>query len=252
VTGLSDWPRPFYDADAPGDRPFVVIAVFGSFAGRSLDLSKSRHRVAGPPAGLAVDIEPGALFREALEAPLIRTLYSETEPYARAAAAPEAMLIRGEPDDPSTLNYLRDTAGLVVAALEAAGGEPVAMDLNGFLLRTPEMWRNACWAPEEGDPHAYVHVFAHPDGEDELLTTRGLRTFGRPDIAFPGVAAAWRDEAVEVVQRLITTQARGGVAPEGQPIGIAGAPEGFVVRHAAAAEDPTFNNRHIRIVREGS
>jgi hypothetical protein len=56
------------------------------------------------------------------------------------------------------------------------------------------------------------------------------------------------DDAAQLCNRFIEHMAFGLVVPDGEPIRVAGLPEGMVSRNRGDLEDPDFNNVHLEIV----
>jgi len=96
---LESWPRPEW---VPGGGDALVeYVVFGSF-NEPFTVSRSKHRVQGVPEG----VKAGAGDSRACRA---------------LTVGPFGDLLGGTVKDPRTLDYLRDSVGLVTAALDGRG-----------------------------------------------------------------------------------------------------------------------------------
>ncbi len=95
------------------------------------------------------------------------------------------------------------------------------------------------------NPHVVV-LFTEEDG-GRWLHTRGMIKFARPDLSLHGLAPANHEAALELIQRMIGFQARGGLFQDGAELKIKGAPQGLTCWHGGSMDDPDFNNVHLTI-----
>lgn len=249
---LPSWPRPHYQPG--GGAPFLFYKLHGDFAAMPA-ISRSRYRTGGLPAGIdsyliTRDKAPG-LFDLGLD----ERITSSLDPTLRAAiaAAPHAVIVRGQPATDDSLDYLRDTIGVVTAILEAGG---VAMlDPQRFGWWAPAGWRAQVFEPARPRPWMHVVILVSDDETADApgrrwVHTRGLRTFGRPDLSVRGVT----DDELPVIQQLcnrfIELMALGAVVPEGQPVRMQALPGAWRCHHGGDLDDPDFNNVHLAIRRE--
>jgi hypothetical protein len=216
-----------------------------------LKVSRSRHRVSGVPEELGVvscSAREAGLAAAVSEPVLAGALDAALGPGAEAVRRAEsAVVVRGAFRDPPALGYLRDTLG-VLAALLDAGGLAV---LDPLALRwwSPHEFRSVVHAGEDVDAFQHVALLRSHAPDGAWFHTRGLVKFGRPDLSLPGVAPAWEQAAVELIERLAWAEVRGHVIPDGEPIRMAGIPDGLVCRRAGSPDDPDFNNVHVAIGR---
>ena len=100
-----------------------------------------------------------------------------------ALAAPQQLVIRGQIADPTSLDYLRDTIGVVAASLE--GGGAAVFDPQILTVFGADEWRAQFFEDAfETTKHAVILVSPQDDGR-VWLHTRGMRVFGRPDLSLP-------------------------------------------------------------------
>ena len=246
---LASWPRPSYADDG---RPFLFFAVFGASTD-GLEVSRSRHRCAGVPAGLdlsAYDAQQHADWLDSLRSGYLWEKLQHDDPeLARiTAGATTCVVLRGEPTDDVTLDYLRDTVGLIQAFFD--NGAACLYDPQQLRWWGADEWRKGVFEAAKPVPHRHVVKLVSPMEDGTLwLHTRGMRLFGRPDLSMHAVTPETQPAVVEMFDRLIDLQSAGGVVAHAQPIRMAGMPDGLACFHGGDVDDPEFNNVHIEIGR---
>ncbi|WP_257165345.1 hypothetical protein [Bradyrhizobium sp. SRS-191] len=246
---LADWPRPQFAAG--GNNPFLFYVVFGrvDFA---QPLSRIAYRTEGIPEGVELmgyspTVHPDVVsgFRSGFL--WDRLISTDPELAAQIAAQDSCLVIRGEVDDPPTLNYFRDVSGLLTFCLDAGG---VAIyDPQMFKWWRPSEWRARAFDSGQSALHEHVVTLVSEDADGtEWYHTRGLRKFGRPDISVHRVRAEHRTAIVELINRFIELLASGGRVPDGQEIRMHALPAGMTCWRKGSSDDPDFNNEHIEIV----
>ncbi|MEL7347853.1 MAG: hypothetical protein AAFN17_08880 [Pseudomonadota bacterium] len=233
------WTRPQY---TEAGQPLLRFAVFGNNDVARLDVTSD------VPSGIvARSVAPGDL-QGLLGQVMLTRLYAGTPAMASARSAASVSLVEGAPEAFEDLAYLRDTIGLVAAlAASADDGQGAAiLDLNSFHLRTRRDWEEKLHrgTPEPAD---FVQIFVDEGLDGSMISTRGLLTFGRPDIAFPDVAHGWRDGALAAVNCLIGLAADGDAFDTGQVVEVPGVALPFQLVEGGSPDDPLFNNRHVKI-----
>jgi hypothetical protein len=245
---LASWPRPHF---APGGGDALLFyAVFGTFDLKK-PLSRSKYRTSGMPEWLELMHYDRATHRDVIagyQSGKMWELLSRDVPLtaAEAEAAPQCVALRAEVKDPPTLDYFRDTIG-VIAWLLDAGGLSV-YDPQMLWLWSADEWREDAFAPGEPNPDRHTVILASP--EDDGTTwyhTRGMRKYGRPDLSVHNVGEKHADGIAELLERFVEMQALGGVIPEGQDVRMEGLPPGGVCRHGGSHDDPDFNNVHVAV-----
>ena len=245
----ANWERKQFQPE--GGNAFLFYAVFGDLPDE-ITISGKEYHCASIPDGVELlrydaENQPDVLdgFREG---PMWDLLVQENP--AMAAQVERAnccALVRGEISDPPNLRYLRDCVGLVTWFL----------DHGGCCVYDPEMlrwWEPGVWRQQIFEPHAPVprhHVVILCSGEETgfglWLHTRGMRKFGRPDLSVHNVPQKLGEAVIDLLNRLIETQAFGAVIPEGQEIRMASLPAGMQCHHRGYLDDPDFNNVHVEI-----
>ncbi len=243
-----DWERPQYEAG--GGDASVLLVVFGPKP-EPLRVTSLAHRVMPMDLSLELEYQEPHLAAALLDSPSGATLlqgWGGEEPSVLTADG--CMVMRAEVPDPRDLRYLRNCVGVATAILEA-GGRAVA-NLQSLGMFAPEQWRGVIFAPDKPQPRLHVNVFHGEEargapqgaGSEEpgtvWLHSRGLRAFGRPDLSIRHVPQDAMAAASDLCNRLIETQAYGGVIPDG-PI------EGMMAHTTGSLEDPDFNNVHIEL-----
>ena len=254
-----DWERPQYGGG--GGDASVLLVVFGPKP-EPLRVTSLAHRVVPMDLVLELEYQEPQVAAALLDSPSGATLlqgWGGEEPSVLTADG--CMVMRAEVPDPKDLRYLRNCIGVATAILEA-GGRAVA-NLQSLGMFTPEQWRGVIFAPDKPQPRLHVNVFhdeeargaPHGAGSEEArgapqgagskedtlwLHSRGLRAFGRPDLSVRHVPQDAMAAASDLCNRLIESQAYGGVIPDG-PI------EGMVAHTTGTLQDPDFDNVHIEL-----
>ena len=241
------WTRPyFWRSDA---RAMLLYFVFGEFP-RELKLDIGRHGSAGLPAGVTMHrFDKNTLahweghpLRGAL-GELLRNDDPETFKIARAAS--ECIMLHGEIDDPESLDYLRDTVGVVGALLDVGG--KVVVDPQTLALLPAAAWRER-HADGGASPREHVLILCHDEDDGAWVRTRGMRKFARPDISIRRVPQTEVERAGALAMRLVELQAQGMRFVDGTALEAEGVPPGLIAHLGGSLEDPQFNNRHVEFV----
>lgn len=241
------WPRPYWQ---PSDETIVLhFYVFGRFAA-DLAIPAARYASRGLPDGVQLQRFAHNALRGWDGYPLkgaLGELLAEDAPeaFARARAAPDVLVVRGELSDRDSLDYLRDTLGVLAGLLEVGGS--AILDPQILTLFDAAAWRRHYLVPGGAPPRHHVLILRNADGEDgrSHVHTRGLRKFGRPDLSFRGVPDAQAGQAGMLCERLVELQALGAHFADGQPLEVEGLPGVWVARLGGDRDDPRFNNSHV-------
>ena len=229
----------------------LFYAVYGEIDA-SARLSRSRYRSNGAPDGIDVmsygpskhpDV-PGSFCKGYLW-----DEFAASDPKLAAIVerCEHCMILRGTPNDSTTLNYLRDTVGLITYLLDHGGC--AVYDPLMFRWWDTSEWKQQIFEPAASVPHNHTVILVS-DEEDPSLKwfhTRGMRKFGRPDISVHNVASNLQDGVIDLCNRLIEHQAFGHVVRDGQQVKMASLPSGGVIRHRGDLDDPDFNNVHLDV-----
>ncbi|GAB3022643.1 MULTISPECIES: hypothetical protein [Oleiagrimonas] len=248
----SEWPRPNWSA---GDEHAVLLFfVFGTFA-KELRIPAARHGSKGLPAGVELFRYPRETLEQWEGFPLhgaLGEMLRQDHPTAfeAAMAAPEVLSVRGRLEDAASLDYLRDTLG-VIAGLMDIGGVAVA-DPQILSLFDQETWQDRFMVEGGAPPRHHVLILCNEDedagGGMAWVRTRGMRKFGRPDISIRGVPHKQADAAGELCLRLVEMQVMGTHFSDGQELEIEGLPDVLKARRGGSLDDPHFNNTHVELV----
>ena len=246
---LETWEREQYVAG--GGDPMLFYVVYGNIDA-SAPLSRSKYRTNGPPDGIDVmsygpEMHPEvpSSFREGYLWDEFVVKHPELAEIV--AQCDSCMALRGTPTDSTTLNYLRDTVGLITYLIDHGGC--VVYDPFMFRWWHPSEWKQRVFEPAAPVPrhHTVILVSEEEDPSLKWFHTRGMRKFGRPDISVRNVSAEVESGVIDLCNRLIEHQAFGLAVKDGQSIEMASLPSGGVLRHAGDLDDPDFNNVHLDV-----
>lgn len=244
---IPEWDRPQFQPG--GADPFVFYLVYGPVP-TEWSVSGAKYRCAGVPAGIDIssygphgDAEVVDAFRTG---PVGDQLVAENPDLARAIASQDSCVaLRGTPQDAHSLNYHRDTVGLITWLMDQ--GAVGVLDATAIMWLSPTTWKDEVFGPGKPVPHRHVRILESEDPSGPWLHTRGMSKYGRPDISIHNVTSGPWDVAVEIINRFIGMMALGAIVPDGQAIRMEGAPDGMMCHHRGSPEDPDFNNTHIEI-----
>lgn len=241
----ASWPRPYYSRGE--DKAMLLFFVFGAFPAQ-LELNVARYGSVGLPAGVEMHRLEKQVLAHWEGHPLRGTLgelLREDDPatFKLAREAPGCIMLRGELDDPPTLDYLRDTLGVVAALLDVGG--VAVIDPQILSLFSPRAWGERYLVEGGAPPRAHVLVLCHDEGDGAWVRTRGLRKFARPDISLRGVPKTEVDRAGALAEHLLELQAMGMRFADGTLLEVDGLPRGLIAHQGGSLDDPQFNNRHV-------
>ena len=245
---IAPWSRPYFWRS--GDKAMLLYFVFGEFP-QELKLEVGSHGSRGLPDGVALHRFDKAMLAHWEGHPLRGALGEilrddDPEAFKAARGASACLMLRGELDDPATLEYLRDGIGVIAALLDVGGA--VVVDPQMLALFSAGAWR-ARYADGGIAPRAHALVLCSDDGNGKAwVHTRGMRKFARPDISLRGVPQRDIERAGAVAERLIDMQAQGMRFVDGTALEADGVPPGMAARLGGSLEDPQFNNRHVEFV----
>lgn len=247
---LQNWPREYFTAST--GEAFLLFVAFGNVA-QNKPLDSAYYRCRGIPDGFELmaysrDKQPDvfALWQTGY---LWDQLQQDNPRFAQQiGATPACLMLRGSIPNPQNLNYLRDAVGLLTYFLD--NGACAIYDPQMLQWWSANEWRDRVFAAATAVPLAHTVILASPEeGTDRTwFHTRGMRKFGRPDLSVRQVAPEYHKEVVDLCERFIVFQARGGVIAEGQEVRLASLPPGGIARHGGDLDDPDFNNVHVEIV----
>ena len=247
---LQTWEREHYVAG--GGDPMLFYVVYGEIDATA-PLSRAKYRSNGVPDGIALmsygpkahpDVHDS--FREGYV--WDEFVANDSKFATTVAQCKHCMMLRGTPTDSATLDYLRDTVGLITYFIDHGG----CAVYDPFMFRWwhPSEWKQQVFEPAAAAVprhHTVILVSEENDPSLKWFHTRGMRKFGRPDISVHNVASDLEDGVIDLCNRLIEHQAFGRVVQEGQKVKMASLPPGGVIRYGGDLDDPEFNNVHLDI-----
>ena len=248
ATATPAWPRPYWNASA---EPVVLqFYVFGKFA-PELVIPSMRYGSPGLPEGITLQRFQNAVLRQwegyPLQGELSKILREETpEAFEQARIAPEVLVVRGELGDQSSLDYLRDTLG-VLAGLLDIGGISI-LDPQILRMFGANEWREHYLVTGGAPPRNHVLILCNDDevaSDRSWVRTRGMRKFGRPDLSIRNVPENDVDRAGALCEKLVELESLGAHFDADQPLEVDGLPEGLVANPGGSRDDPHFNNTHV-------
>ena len=250
MTGLPDWPRDHYRRTE--QKAVLFYVAFGEFVPQ-LTLDVTKFRSSGLPPGCELTVLTRSKHKDYISNLCEGYVWNELrrerpELASNALAASACAALKGELDDPPTLNYFRDAIRVLAYLLEQGGC--ALYDPLQLRWWSPMEWRLEVFEPQQ--PRFNQHVVILTSEEDAAGTTwvhtRGLRKFARPEISVHHVGPIHLSAVIDLCDRFIHFQRRGGVIEEGQEVRVNGLPRGGIARHGGHLDDPNFNNIHVEIV----
>ena len=242
------WPRPYWHPSA--EQVVLDFYVFGKFP-PELVIPSPRYGSPGLPAGVTSERFQNAVLRKwegyPLAGELGRILREETpEAFEHARIAPEVLVVRGQLDDAATLDYLRDTLGVLAGLLDMGGSS--ILDPQMLRLFTAAEWREHYLIKGGAPARHHVLILHNADpghAKRSWVRTRGMRKFGRPDLSIHNVPEPDVDRAGALCEQLVELQSLGARFDAGQSLAVDGLPAGLVAALGGDMSDPRFNNTHV-------
>jgi len=243
-----EWPRPYWQPGA-GEDALLQFYVFGKFE-RELVIPAQRYGSPGMPAGVELKRFQNLELRKWEGYPLNGSLgeilrEDAPETFEQARIAPEVLVVRGQLADRASLDYLRDTLGVLAALLDIGGRAILDPQILG--LFGAEAWRERYLVPGGAPPRNHVLILRseEPGSDRSWVHTRGMRKFSRPDLSFRQIPAHELDRAGVLCEKLVEMQALGTRFAAGQALEVEGMPQALVAQPGGRLDDPEFNNRHV-------
>lgn len=247
VTPPASWPRPYWQS-ADGDA-VLQFYVFGKFESELL-IPSPRYGSPGLPAGVEIQRFQNAVLRQWEGYPLsgsLGRLIKEDTPkaYESARIAPEVLVVRGVLPDAASLDYLRDTMGVLAGMLDIGG--TAILDPQILTLFDAEHWRRHYLVKDGAPPRNHVLILrsGEEDADRSWIHTRGMRKFGRPDISLRNVPERDADRAGVLCERLVELLSLGANFNADQELEVEGVAKSLIAQPGGSLDDPEFNNTHI-------
>jgi hypothetical protein len=244
-----EWPRPYWQPGSDEDA-LLQFFVFGKFDPRELVIPARRYGSLGLPEGVDLKRFQNLELRKwegyPLSGSLGEILRDEApEAYEQARIAPEVLVVHGQLKDGPSLDYLRDTLGVLAALLDIGGR--VILDPQIMGLFDAAAWRERYLVPGGAPPRNHVLILRsdEPGSDRSWVHTRGMRKFGRPDLSFRQIPAHELDRAGVLCEKLVEMQALGTRFAAGQALEVEGMQQALVAQPGGSLTDPEFNNLHV-------
>ena len=252
VPSLPAWDRPFFQPGGPSAS--LDYIVLGRFV-QPIEISMTAYATAGVPDFVDVTIhtraEEPALFDDIPTSPAGQWLRAnDATLYSRLKLCEEMVRLSGAVPDPPSLNYLRDTIGIIQALMDQGGA--ALLDKQAGRWWRPDQWKEQVWAKKALDVGALIGATATRDegenGASWTVRTRGMRLFGRPDIQIRSTPENQVDAAVRGVHAMARSLAQGRIIAEGARLRTSSLNGQLVCHIVDAFDDLLVGNDVIDIV----
>ncbi len=255
---MPPWPRPLHD-ESSGHLAELMYVIVGPIAPEPLSLSRSRHHVSRIEPELVVSkhrrADDPAWFAGWFADPLAAGLDGQFLDPGMIKSSDELTVVRANFADPPSLDYLRNTLGVVSAVVETGA-------LTVFDVHAVQWWRPGEWLEVFVDAsrfevrdHVAIISTDEPDGNGVWLHTRGMIKFARPDVQVRHVPANVLGGGVKVrhagniLHAIAGHLADGAILSADRPLHLPGL--GAVIGFVESADDREtakhFNNAALEL-----
>lgn len=185
-------------------KPFLFYVVFGA-SGDELQVSREKHHVDEFPKGLNMQLlcrEKHSEYIDGFFAGSLGSILKENDSklFEACKKADKCVVIRGEVEEDSTLDYLRNVIGFVQALVEQ--GACGVLDLLTFSLFEPTKWTERFFE-KEINAQNHVVILSSKEEDRYWLHTRGMAEFGRPDISIKDIEENFLHEYKQIIDQMI-------------------------------------------------
>ncbi len=245
---IASWERLYYTKGE--QRPELFYIIYGDLDEGSFKISPSKHRTECIPEGINLylhkNTEIDTLKWPFIDDPIRSIIYdSNPQLFDKAKSSKSCITIRGKVQNYSTLNYLRDIVGLIMALFE--NGAVAVFDPCTLSLWSKNDWQNSLYDTQNTKLENHIAFIGSLENEKIWLHTRGMIKFGRRDISIPDVELAQKDAMLGLAKKYVKKQIDGEIIQHRQLIKLIGK-EGFLkCYNKGSMDDPDFNNFHIEI-----
>jgi hypothetical protein len=245
------WKRVYFEK--PYNKPFLFYAIFGTDNIDNLTVSKSKHNIDGMPDELEIinyckskNDEHKKYVEGFFDGNLGNFLKKKDEKlYEKAKACNNITVVKGEFDDTNSLNYLKNSIGILQAIIET--NVDVILDLQIMEWFEPEEWSKKFFEPKAPISFNHVVILWSEENNYVWLHTRGMRKFGRPDLSIRKVTSDKKEVGIELIKRYIQAFAYGLIPDEAKEIWIKGMENGVCGKVLGDYENLDFNNYYFEI-----
>ena len=245
------WKRVYFDGCYM--KPYLFFVLFGTDKMDNLVVSKSKHNIDGMPDELKIINYSKSKNEE--QKKYIESFYDEyfgsslkeksRALYEKVINCNSITIIKGEFDDTDSLNYLKNSIGIMQAVIET--NIVAVLDLQIFEWYEPNEWTKKYFEPKAPNSFNHVKILFSEEGEDIWLHTRGMRKFGRPDLSIRKVSPNKKELGLEIINRYIQAFAYGLKPDETKEIWIKGMENGVYGKILGDYENLDFNNYYFEI-----
>lgn len=238
------WDRIYYE---DGNKPYIFYVIFG-VTSVDLNVSRKKHRVEEIPSDIQVikyDKFDNKTYIEGFYEGYLGTILKEkdTNLYEKVKNSESCMIIAGEIDNDSNLEYIRNIIGIVQSVLEQ--GALCVLDIQTFNWYTSSEWENEFFKNDEFNPFKHVVILVSKvDNSMYWMHTRGMRKFGRPDISILNVPEENINNSAQIVNRIIDLMSQGIVIYDNFKMNINGNKMSIQGSYSNDFENPDFNNEY--------
>ena len=252
ITSASEniWEREYYSKEF--EPAFIFFAIYG-IENSELKLSKADHNIDEYPQGLDIrfyDKSKSVEEKDYIEGFLTGSMGGILEKdaaklYRETLEAQNMAIVSGSFSDTSSLKYLKNSIGVIKALSENRAVS--ILDVQTFKFYTPEEWSKIYFEPRSPQLFEHVSLLYSLESDGIWLHSRGMRTFGMPDISLVGWPQDRFSEAQEIANRFIEMYAKGQYPKNNREIVIEGLPSGMKTELKGNYDDFDFNNYYIQI-----
>ena len=247
------WERVYFKESYEKGQPFLFYVLFGTNNVSEVEVSKEKHNIDEMPDEL--DIVNYNKLKNEDEKNYIERLYDENLGtllkekskilYEKVINCNNITVVKGEFDDTNSLNYLKNTIGIIQAIIET--NIIAILDLQIMEWLEPEEWSKKYFEPKAPISHDHVKIFWSENKNDIWLHTRGMRKFGRPDLSIRKITSEKKELGIEIINRFIQAYAYGFLPDETKEIKTKGMDEGVYGKILRNYDDFDFNNYYFEI-----
>ena len=187
-----------------GYKPFLVYVIFG-VSGDELEISRAKHNVDGKPEGLdfisLTRPEHSEYIDGIIGGDIGKVLRrADSTLYETCSATDKVVVIKGEIKEDSTLDYMRNTIGIIEAFIDK--GAKGVLDLQTFTLYSPKEWTDRFFGKEVNAQNHVIIMFSEEEG-GYWVHTRGMAEFGRPDYGISNVPKDKLEDYKQVIDQMV-------------------------------------------------
>lgn len=245
------WQRVYFGQ--PYNNPFLFYVLFGTDNMSELKISKAKHNIDRMPEELGIInySKNNADHKKYIEGFYLDNYFGkllmkkDSALYDKIIVCENITVVTGEFEDTETLDYLKNTIGIIQASIETN----IIAVLDSQILEwfTPEEWSSKYFEPKSPLVFDHVVILRSNENENLWLHTRGMRKFGRPDISIKKVAPDKEEIAIEIINRFIQLFAYGLIPNETKEIKLKGMEKGTFGKLLGDYENLDFNNYYFEI-----